>query len=212
MSVATETLYLKGERNIELHTREVRLGDIVKMECTNQDVLNRLKAMKIMNLPEAKRYSRTVISVLKIVQEIHKVYPQLQIENIGEPDLVIGHEKDPHKHKIQDALKTLLVCLVTFFGAAFSIMSFNNDVQLPQLFGQFYTWMTGETSNGFTILELTYSIGLTLGVIIFFNHFGGRKLSVDPTPIEVEMRLYEDDVNTTVIEDSSRKEKEVDVN
>ena len=91
-------------------------------------------------------------------------------------------------------------------------MSFNNDVQLTKLFSQIYMLMTGETSNGFTILELSYSIGLTVGVVIFFNHFGGRKLSVDPTPIEVEMRLYEDDVNTTVIEDSSRKGKNVDVN
>lgn len=207
-----DTLYLKIERNTEVHTTEVRLGDVAKLECSNKDVVNRLKAMKILTLSDAKRYSRNAVSVLKVIEQIHSIYPQLEINNVGETDFVVAYEKEPHQHKVMDFLKTLLVCLTTFFGAAFSIMSFNNDVQLTKLFSQIYMLMTGETSNGYTILELSYSIGLTVGVVIFFNHFGGRKLSVDPTPIEVEMRLYEDDVNTTVIEDSSRKGKNVDVN
>lgn len=45
----------------------------------------------------------------------------------------------------------------------------------------------------------------------FFNHFGKRRFSVDPTPIEVEMRLYENDLQTTLIENISRKEQELDV-
>ena len=45
----------------------------------------------------------------------------------------------------------------------------------------------------------------------FFNHFGKKKFSVDPTPIEVEMRLYENDLQTTLIENISRKEQELDV-
>ncbi len=83
-------------------------------------------------------------------------------------------------------------------------MAFNNDVSTVDMFGQFYTLMTGQESDGFTILELTYSLGLSAGIIAFFNHIGGRRLSKEPTPIEVEMRLYEDDVNTTLINTSSR--------
>lgn len=30
------------------------------------------------------------------------------------------------------------------------------------------------------------------------------KLTDDPTPMQVQMRLYEDDVNTTIMEDDSR--------
>lgn len=54
-------------------------------------------------------------------------------------------------------------------------------------------------------------MGLTIGILIFFNHFGKRKFTVDPTPMEVEMRLYENDIQTTLIEDFARKEKEMDV-
>ena len=99
------------------------------------------------------------------------------------------------------------MALIAFFGAAFAIMTFNNDVDIPKLFAELYEQFTGRPSNGFTILEVTYSIGIGLGVLIFFNHFMGKKLTADPTPMEVEMRAYEDQVDTTVLEASRRAPK-----
>ena len=90
-------------------------------------------------------------------------------------------------------------------GAAFSIMTFNTDVDVGTLFKQIYQQVTGNISSGFTILEISYSIGLAAGVLFFFNHFGKKKFSADPTPMQVQMRQYEDDVNTTLLEESSRK-------
>ena len=58
---------------------------------------------------------------------------------------------------------------------------------------------------------MTYSIGIIIGILVFFNHFGRKRFSVDPTPMEVEMRLYENDIQTTLVENYSRKGKEVDV-
>ena len=85
-------------------------------------------------------------------------------------------------------------------------MTFNNDVDLGSLFDQFYTLDMGKSSDGFTILELSYSVGIGLGVLLFFNHFGHLKLSDDPTPMQVQMRTYEDDVNKTLIEQAERTE------
>ena len=92
-----------------------------------------------------------------------------------------------------------------FFGGGFSIMNFNNDVDIPALFEQIYTQITGQHATGFAVLEISYSIGIGLGVLFFFNHFGRMKITDDPTPMQVQMRLYEDDVNTTIIEDDSRQ-------
>ena len=57
---------------------------------------------------------------------------------------------------------------------------------------------------GFSVLEISYSIGIGLGVVLYFNHFGRRKFTQDPTPLEVEMRVYEDDIDTTIIEQNDR--------
>ena len=66
-------------------------------------------------------------------------------------------------------LKAAIVVLISFFGAAFFTMAFNNDVDTVKMLGQIYDLTTGKPSDGFTILEITYSIGLILGILIFFQ-------------------------------------------
>ena len=65
--------------------------------------------------------------------------------------------------------------------------------------------------DGLNILEVSYSVGLAAGIIIFFNHIGGRRITKDPTPIEVAMKGYEKDVDMTLIEMAGREGKEIDV-
>lgn len=206
----SDILYMKIDRNIEVDKREIYLADVAKLECINIDVLNRVKAMKLMNIPDEKN-NRFVFSVLKVIELIHEIYPKLEINNLGEIDFIIDYEKPRKQRKLLSVFKLLSVCVITFFGAAFAIMTFNNDVGVDEVFRQVHELVTGEVSDGFTILELTYSIGLTMGILIFYNHFGGKKITSDPTPVEVEMRLYEDDINTTLIEGVNRKDKHIDV-
>lgn len=57
------------------------------------------------------------------------------------------------------------------------------------------------------VLEICFCIGLAIGIMVFYNHVGTKKITDDPTPIQVAMRKYEQDVDTTYIETSSRKGK-----
>lgn len=93
-----------------------------------------------------------------------------------------------------EKIKVSFVSLIVLFGSAFAIMSFNEDVAVSDLFGRIYTIVLGkqESSNG--ILEFTYALGVALGILIFFNHFGNKKISGDPTPLEIKMWQYEQDV------------------
>ena len=47
--------------------------------------------------------------------------------------------------------------------------------------------------------------------MIFYNHVGRKKLSDDPTPVQVAMRTYEEDVDTAYIENCSRRGESHDV-
>lgn len=209
-STVSDILYMKIDRNIELDRREVYLSDVAKLECTNREILNRVKAIKLMNIPDEKN-NRFVFSVLKVIEMIHKLYPTLEINNLGEIDFIIDYEMPRKQPKWISVLKLLAVCVIIFLGAAFAIMTFNNDVGVDEVFKQIHRLVLGEESDGFTILELSYSVGLTLGIMVFYNHFGGKKITTDPTPVEVEMRLYEDDINTTLIEGVNRKDKHIEV-
>ena len=160
--------------------------------------------MPVANL-NPRQYGRYVMSVMDLIELIQKKEPDLDITHIGEPDFILTYAKEQTSGAVWRWLKVLFVSLASFFGAAFSIMTFNNDVDVGTLFSNIYTQVTGQPDTGFTILEISYSIGIGLGVLIFFNHFGKMKLSSDPSPMQVQMRLYEDDVDTTIIEQKNRE-------
>lgn len=90
-------------------------------------------------------------------------------------------------------------------------MTFNNDASVTDVFREIYQMVLGHEAEKVTVLEMSYSIGLALGVILFFNHFCAWKVNTDPTPLEVEMRLYEDNISKTVIQNDGRKESGIDV-
>lgn len=203
-------LYIKGDNNTEVQHRSVMLKDILTLECTDKHIEYQIKVLKIYQFPE-KGVHRTVISILKVIELIHTKYPELLIENLGPTDLILTFEEPKRKNKYLEYLKVSLVAAIVFFGAAFSIMSFNNDISLTKLFGQIYELVTKTQSDGFTILEISYSIGIAIGILVFFNHFGKKRFSVDPTPMEVEMRLYENEIQTTLVDIYSRQGEEVDV-
>lgn len=210
MARESKTLYLKGDRDVEVSKPDVTLGDILAMECAEQSLLPRIKTIKILKLSK-QGPQRCVVSVLKIIECIHEQYPDLEIRNLGETDIIVTYEDQKTPAAVWHMLKTGGVAAVAFCGAAFSIMAFNNDVDVTKLFGQIYELAAGSESSGYTILEIFYSLGLSLGILLFFNHFGKKKFTVDPTPMEVQMRLYENDIQTTLIENAAREEQEIDV-
>ena len=203
----SDTLYIQTEENVEVHHPHVYLQDIAKLSCSNSKILNKLRVMPVANL-QPDTPGRYVISVMDLIKEIQQKEPDLDITTIGEPTFLITYQKEGTVNIVLRWCKVVFVCLATFFGAGFSIMTFNNDVDIPALFEQIYTQVTGQASDGFSILEISYSVGIGLGVLFFFNHFGRMKLTDDPTPMQVQMRLYENDVNTTIMEDNSRNQEQ----
>lgn len=209
MASGTVTLYIKGDRNVEVTEQDVFLKDIVTMECSDKNILPKLQALKILKI-HGKKEQRYVVSVLEIIACIHACYPKVEVQNLGETDIIVTYENQKTPPYAWHILKVTVVAAVIFFGSAFSIMAFNNDVGGTELFGQIYELVMGKQSDGFTILEITYSIGLTIGILVFFNHFGKKRFTVDPTPMEVQMRLYENDIQTTLVEDASRRKEELE--
>ncbi len=209
----SETVYIKADRNVEVTKPEVTLGDVLKIECSNPNMVPKLNTLKLLKFhhTDKKHQNRTAVSILRVIQCIHEQYPNIDVQNMGETDIIVTYEEQQTAGGAVHYMKAAVVVVISFIGAAFSIMAFNNDVDTTKMFSQIYELLTGNKSDGFTILELTYCIGLVIGILTFFNHFGKKKFSVDPTPMEVEMRLYENDIQSTLIETYSRKEKELDV-
>lgn len=210
MSTNSATIYLKAEQNVELQSPDVYIKDIGKLTCSDAHILAKVKAVKLYHFKRDSQ-KRQVISLLKVIEEIEKVCPNASVESLGEADILVEYiDVDKHKGFVQ-WVKLLFVACVSFFGTAFTIMAFHNDIGINDVFTKIYGMVMGQPGDGYGILELSYSIGLAVGIIVFFNHIGGRRITKDPTPIEVEMRVYEQDVNKSLIETADREGKTIDV-
>lgn len=204
-------VYLQIDQNVKVTSERICLREIARIHCQDKALETKIKLLKLpaANVQGPGRY---VFSAMDVIEVIQREYPSVEVNNLGETDFIITLERMKAPNAFWQWMKTAFVCLLSFFGAAFSIMAFHTDVDIRELFGQLYELFTGEASGGVTILEVSYSIGLGLGIVLFFNHFAKRKLTADPTPLEMELRAYEDQVNTTLIEAEGRapQKKEAD--
>lgn len=203
----SKTVYIKFNPNKVVYKRKVLLSDVSSCYSTDTAVMEKVKSVKIISVPDVKK-GIYVISVLKVIEEITKICPDCEVINIGESDFIIEYRNKKDVKNLWFVIKVILTCVVVFVGSSFTIMAYNNDVAINELFERVYG-LAGVKNNG--ILEISYSVGLTLGISVFYNHFVGKKLSSAPTPVEVSMRSYESDMNAAIVEKASRNGDEQDV-
>lgn len=201
--MANAIVYLKCDRNVEIQSADVFMADLGSLRCADQVIAAKLKALKVHHFGRDGA-KRCVISCLKLVELMEEACPNISVEIVGEPDVLVEQiSVDRHKGW-QQWLKCGLVCLVSFFGTAFTIMAYHNDVGINDVFTEVYRMVMNREPQGLNTLEVSYSVGLAAGIILFFNHVGGRRLTKDPTPIEVAMRNYEEDVDKALIATAGR--------
>lgn len=207
--MANTVIYLKAEQNAEVRQAHVCVKDIASVYCGEKSICARVKALKVYQFHE-KEKKRQVINILKVIELIEAECPGVSVENLGEnATLMEWVDVDKHKGPVQ-WIKVAFAACISFFGTGFTIMAFHNDININKLFERVYEQVMGYPSDGYSILEVSYSLGLAAGIILFFNHIGGRRITKDPTPIEVEMRVYETDVNKALIETAEREGTTID--
>lgn len=203
-----KNVYLKCDRNVEVQSQDVFLSDLGEVRCQDEVLNAKLKAIKVHHFKkgESKRF---VISSLTLVEQMEQVCADIAVTVIGETDVLVEWiSVDRHKGPVQWA-KVVFVSLVSFFGTAFTIMAYHNDIGIHSVFTEVYSIIMGAEPDGVNALEVSYSLGLAGGIILFFNHIGGRRITKDPTPIEVSIRQYEEDVDKALIAMAGREGREL---
>ncbi len=193
------TLFIKCDRHSKVNQNKALLKDVAEVYCADQTLANKAKVVTVTHLK--KEGSRKVLSVLYIMEQIEKELPGVTMQSIGEIDILVEWEK---KEKLE-YLKVIGVSLIAFFGTAFTIMAFHNDIGIRSVFEEVYYVTRGTAPEGIGILEFSYCLGLFLGITVFFNHIGKKKFTADPTPVAVAMHNYEKDVNTAIVENAERR-------
>ena len=140
--------------------------------------------------------NKKVLSSLFLVGLIKVYYPDLAVQVVGSPDTVIKiRDKEGSAPGITGLISLVLVSILLFIGSAMAIMNFHADVDMPTVHQQMFTMLTPGEDKSPLLLQIPYSLGIGLGMLVFFNHLFKKRLSKEPSPLEVEMFLYEENVN-----------------
>ena len=203
-------VYIKADQNVKVSREKVYLQDVFKIITQDNTIKGKLNLLLIYDFSD-KNKLRAVISILEVIQIIQGFDPTVEIVSLGENDIVLELVEAKKSNAFLIGIKVLFVSLICFFGTAFTLMAFHNDINIVGLLENIYNLFGIAYQGGVGPLELGYSIGLGVGIIVFYNHIGKRRITKDPTPLEVEMRIYENDVNKTLIENATREGLETDV-
>lgn len=198
-------VYINLSESVLAKKRKVKIQDVATIWCSNPDIKNAVEKLELMSFSGTKE--QKVISVMYIIELIEKNFKECRLSSIGCTDVVIYYRTYEQGEGIKQVLKFIFVCLVAFFGAGFSIMSYNSDVNMVGQLDVMENIFVGNSTRAFPIAGVAYSAGLLIGIIVFFNHGAKKKFTDDPTPLQVQMRQYEQEVNQTVITDATRKKE-----
>ena len=206
------TMFLQFDQCVLVKQKRVLVSDVASIYGTDTTMRQKVGALELYRFPKEQK-EKQVFSVMRVVELIGKTYPEVIVTPVGEPDFIVEYKPEKYGRfsKLLEWCKTGFVALAVFFGSAFTIVTFNKDSGVEEIFPMIYRLTEGAERNGPGELEISYSLGLPLGIILFFNHFLRKKIDSDPTPLQVQMRQYEKDVNSTIIENATREGNKADV-
>ncbi len=198
-------IYIKPAEKVQIvGKREVFLRDVAEILLSGQTA-GEAERLAVFQIPEERKRTY-LISVVDLIRVLNQKYPNATVNNVGEMDILIEYLPQAEGHRpLWLWAKVAFVALVLFVGASTTIMCFHSDTQLPLIFENMYYLFFGENKEVPKLLSIPYSIGLGIGIIVFFNHFSRLTLTQDPTPIEIEMTTYEKETNASVIDQLNQR-------
>lgn len=203
-----DMIYLNLSPKMQSTKSEIKVSDVAEVTGKNTELVKRIRELQVYHFTED--HTRRVISQLMIISCIEKEFPEVMTIPLGSGEVILEYSSNPIHNKTWEVLKVIFAACISFFGTGFTIMAFHNDIGIRDVFEQISSLITGNKNAGMLTIEIAYAVGLAAGIILFFNHIGKRRITHDPTPIEVSMRKYEDDVNHTLAETWEREGNIID--
>ncbi|OZM57137.1 stage V sporulation protein AA [Lottiidibacillus patelloidae] len=189
------TIYLRMRNRVHVSPNmHITLKDVAQV-VAHEEIAEDLRSLQVYSI---KPHDKTIVvlDVMKIVSTIQEHFKNIDVQTIGPAQTIV---EVVYKKKKLTSAYFAFVWLLLFFGAALAIMNFHEDVSMREVHQRIHYIVTGEVSKYPLLLQIPYSLGLGIGMVLFFNHFFRKRLNEEPSPLEVEMHNYQLDLDQYVI-------------
>ena len=149
-----------------------------------------IQALPIYKIKKADK-NTVVLDAISIIEKISTLYPGYDIQIVGPNHTIINVLIEKRK---MPYVFFLLVWLLLFIGSGISIMKVNEDVRMQVVQQKLFYSLTGIWEEKPLLFQIPYSLGLGIGMILFFNHIFKRKINQKPSPKKLEMFQYQQSI------------------
>lgn len=199
----SNSIYIQVKSPIIIEkTKEVFVKDLVDI-VAHKDIKSKILNLKVFDIGYIKE-EYMLVSIMSVIDKIYKVYPELDINIVGENEILLKVDMKKKKNRFLEIIKVFLVCSILFFGAALAINQFHADVNMAKAHSQIYKLITGKENEKPLLLQISYSIGLGIGMIAFFFKISCKK-SDEPNPLDMELYLYEQNIERYILDKEKKK-------
>ena len=174
------------------------LSDVARLE-GKDTLVTELAEIPIYTIGPGDK-SHVVIDILTVLQSIHHWFPDIEIDVVG-PTQTVTEIETPRSSKTSVLL--VFVWILLFVGAGLTIMNFHEDVSMLEVHQKLHFLITGSENKQPLFIQIPYSFGLGIGMILFFNHIFKKRLNEEPSPLELEMHQYNQEINRYLAETES---------
>lgn len=187
-------IFIRLRHRVLVHPGDIiTVGDAAQIEGQLQ-LKKKLSAMPLYQVSE-KDKNIVILDIIQVLRAIHLQDPTIDVQTVGGAETIV--EIQYRKRNLSTVL-FIGVWLLLFIGSCLAIMNFHEDVSMRDVHIALYEIITGERNDYPYLLQIPYSIGLGLGMIVFFNHIFKKRLNEEPSPLEVEMFNYQLDLDQYV--------------
>ncbi|NLY46225.1 MAG: hypothetical protein GX053_09600 [Tissierella sp.] len=207
MDKAKVYLFVKPKAALETNY-SITVKDIAEVYCNDKDIKSEVENYIVSKTKKVENWMS--ISSIYIIEQILDKDPNLDIEITGENEVLIEIKDKVKINKLLQALKVTSIFILLFFGAGITITNFHTDVEMDTSMEIIYETLTGKHDSNPLVLNVSYSIGLGLGVIIFFNRILTKNLrrKKEPGPMEIELFNYDKEMEDYILNDINKSDKE----
>ncbi len=190
-----KVVYLRLKNKIEANLHQtIKLGDIALISA-EEEIRKKLMNTELYEIKKEDR-NIVIIDVFRVINQLSQRYTNLEFQQVGPNQTIITIQKPK---KTSSIVFVVLIWLLLYIGAAMAIMNFHYDVSMEEVQQRLHYLLTGEEVKHPLWIQVPYSIGLGVGMILFFNHLFKKRINEEPSPLEVEMFKYQQDLDQYVI-------------
>ena len=174
--------------------QKVRIKDVAKI-IGPEELTSKIEEALLLTVSSEDK-NIIIIDLAQLIMAIQAIDPHIEVETFGPSQTII---EVIYSKKKMSFITFVVIWFLLFIGGGITIMNFHVDVSMAEVHKKLFTLITGRVDEKPLLIQIPYSFGLGIGMILFFNHFFKKRFNEEPSPLEVEMFNYQQDLDRYVI-------------